>query len=84
MLTYVSRNVIHFRSQWSELLYDLLHVLLVFIEYLLRAVVGIALDRNTSKITREQNNVNPAQIQTDQMSHKLHSPRVVQCPGMRL
>ena len=41
---------------------DLLHVLTVFVEHLLRAIVCVALDRNSGKVTRQQNNVHPVQI----------------------
>ena len=57
--TYVPWDVVDFGGKGCKLVQDLVHVLMMLVKHLLRAVVGVALDRNSSKVTRQQNNVHP-------------------------
>lgn len=50
---YVSRDVVDLGSKGCKLVQDILHVLTVFVEYFLRPVVGVTLDRNGGKVTRQ-------------------------------
>ena len=62
--TYVPWDVVDFGGKGCKLVQDLVHVLTMLVKHLLRAVVGVALDRNSSKVTRQQNNVHPIKYRT--------------------